>query len=85
MNSRLQIRIDTDLQKNAEAILKEYGYTPSLFLRTMYSYIVKNNELPIEVKKIPNAVTKKAMKESENIEDLTQYQSADAGLKALGL
>lgn len=41
-------RIDSDLKKNAEAILSQLGISPSSAIQMLYSQIVLTNGLPFE-------------------------------------
>ena len=67
ISARVQGRVDPNLKKKAEAIIKKHGFTISKLLTILYAYIVKNNELPIEMKKIPNITTKKAIEDKKNV------------------
>ena len=67
ISARIQGRIDPELKKKAEIIIKKHGFTTSKLLTVIYSYIAKNKELPIEMKKVPNVTTQKAIKDSKLI------------------
>lgn len=80
--SHINIRVDSDLKENAEALFHDLGLTMSgaitLFLRSA----VDSNGIPFEIKRAePNAVTKAALAEygemRKNPGAYKRYQSFD--------
>jgi addiction module RelB/DinJ family antitoxin len=65
--ARLQARVDPHLKMKAEEIMKKFGMTPSKLFTVIYAYIVQSGELPIDMKKIPNITTVKAIKDAQNL------------------
>lgn len=63
---QLNIRIDIDLKKQAEARLKVLGISPSSAIQMLYAQIVMTNSFPLDLT-IPNSI---------NIEDLTPSNNA---------
>ena len=66
--TNINVRVDTDLKKDAETLFHDLGLTMSgaitLFLRSA----VNNNGIPFEVRRTePNAVTKAALAEYEEM------------------
>ena len=64
--TNINVRVDTDLKKDAETLFHDLGLTMSgaitLFLRSA----VNNNGIPFEVRRAePNVVTKAALAEYE--------------------
>lgn len=82
---RVQARIDPLLQRRAEKVIRDSGYTVSNFVTVVYSYVAKTKELPVKMEKIPNAVTLEAMRNIEQKKNLKVYKNAEEGLRALGL
>jgi len=60
----VQARIEPELKKRADLILKKVGITASQAINALYAQIVMNKGLPFEVK-IPNSVTQAAINELE--------------------
>jgi len=75
--------IDPQLKQKAEAIIKMRGSSPSIFLAKIYSYIVETEELPLEKEKIPNALTKKTIKNSRKGINIVKCKDETDFLKKL--
>lgn len=60
----VQARIEPELKKRADLILKKVGITASQAINALYAQIVMNKGLPFEVK-IPHSVTQAAINELE--------------------
>ena len=53
-NGRVQARIDPQLQVQAEAIIKNYGFSTSKLITVIYYYIVKTNCLDSQARLFGN-------------------------------
>ena len=80
--TNINIRVDSDLKRDAETLFHELGLTMSgaitLFLRSA----VRNNGIPFEIRRAePNAVTQAALAEYEEMKknpgSYKRYHSAD--------
>lgn len=60
----VQARIEPDLKKKADRVLKKVGITPSQAINAMYAQIVLRKGMPFDLK-IPNKATRLAMDELE--------------------
>ena len=79
----VRARIDTKLKHDAEAVLEKLGLNGSDAIRLLYSQIVLSEGLPFAVK-VPNAETKKAMRDIEEGR-VIRSKSADEMFKKLGI
>jgi DNA-damage-inducible protein J len=59
----IRARVDPELKADAEAILETLGVTASDAIRMLYKQIVLRKGLPFELR-IPNATTRRAMREA---------------------
>jgi len=67
----INARIESDLKKDVEAILKQLGLSATQAITMYYQQIKLNKGLPFEVR-IPNDETKKVIEESRrgvNVDD----------------
>jgi len=67
----INARIESDLKKDVEAILKQLGLSATQAITLYYQQIKLNKGLPFEVR-IPNDETKKVIEESRrgvNVDD----------------
>lgn len=69
-------RMDADLKQEAENILAECGLNATQGINLFYRQIVLHHGLPFDVK-IPNAESRKAMREIETGEGLVRFGSAE--------
>ncbi len=77
-------RIDADLKEEAESILAECGLNATQGINLFYRQIVLHRGLPFDVK-IPNAESRKAMREIETGEGLSRSGSAEDLFRDLGI
>lgn len=78
-NDTVQVRIDGNLKKSAEKVLRSIGLEPSEAIWLLYQQIVIRGEFPLELY-LPNQKTIVAM----NAETESQvYESADELFKSL--
>ena len=77
-------RMDADLKEEAESILAECGLNATQGINLFYRQIVLHRGLPFDVR-IPNAESRKAMREIETGEELIRSSSAEALFEDLGI
>lgn len=77
-------RIDAELKEKAESILAECGLTASQGIGLFYRQVVLNRGLPFPVK-IPNARTRRVLRESEKGQGVTRFKSEKALYEDLGI
>ena len=73
--SMIRARIDPDLKVRAESILGDLGLNASDAIRLFYTQITLSDGLPFDVR-IPNAETRKAIREARAGRGLKHYGSA---------
>ena len=67
--ANVNIRIDQDIKKKAEAIFKGLGITPTTAITMFYIQTIRNNGIPFVLKlETPNQETLEAIKEVEEME-----------------
>ncbi len=69
-------RIQPEIKEQAESILHRLGLSPTEAIRIFYTQITLRKGLPFEVA-IPNATTRKALKDSEQGINLTSFDSVE--------
>jgi DNA-damage-inducible protein J len=69
----VRARVDVKLKADAEAVLDKLGLTASEAIRLFYRQVALRKGLPFEVK-VPNAATRRAMKELDEGKDVTRYE-----------
>jgi DNA-damage-inducible protein J len=77
-------RIDADLKAEAERILAECGLNATQGITLFYRQVVLHHGLPFDVK-IPNAESRKAMREIETGDGLIRSDSAEELFRDLGI
>ena len=65
--ANLNIRIDSNLKKNAEVLFKDLGLNMSMAINLFLKQAVSKQSIPFEIAKIPNKETMKAIKEGEKM------------------
>jgi DNA-damage-inducible protein J len=80
----IRARIDPDLKIRAESILGELGLNASDAIRLFYTQVALSDGLPFDVR-IPNAATRKAIREARGGKGLKHYTSAAEMFEKLGL
>ena len=83
-NAVISARIEDGLKKKAETILKKLGISPSEAITIFYKQVELRKGLPFEVK-IPNATTRKALKDSEENKNQKKFENIDDLYKDLGI
>ena len=72
--STIQTRIDPIVKKNAQKILNQLNISMSEAISIYLSQIILNNGIPFEIK-IPNKVTAKTLRDTENMKKLHTVNS----------
>lgn len=73
----IQTRVDPAVKYNAQIILKKLNISMSEAISMYLSQITLHKGIPFEIK-LPNEITKKTLKDSENGKDLHKVDSVDA-------
>ena len=69
-------RVDPDLKADAEKVLSKLGISTTEAINLFLSQVRLRRGLPFDVK-IPNKTTLKAMKDAEEGQNLSSYDSLD--------
>ena len=68
LTSAININVDSEIKKEATAILKDLGLNMSTFINMALTQVVKRNGVPFEVvNPTPSKETIKALQEAEDI------------------
>ena len=71
----IRARVEPVTKQKAEAIFKKLGLSISEAVNMFYNQVILNRGLPFEVK-IPNELTLRVMKETEEGKNLTKWNSS---------
>ena len=77
----IRARVEPDLKEDAEAVFEELGLTPTEAITLFYRQVKLHNGLPFELR-IPNAQTRKAMRDVLKGKGVKRWSSVDALKKA---
>ena len=80
----IRARISPDLKAEAEGILDQIGLSSSDAIRMFYKQITMRQGLPFDAR-IPNATTRRALRDAEAGKNLTRYADADELFRKLGV
>jgi DNA-damage-inducible protein J len=80
----IRARVSPELKAEAEAILAEIGLSSSDAIRMFYKQVTLQKGLPFEAR-IPNATTRKALRDAEAGRGMTDYASVNEMFRDLGL
>jgi DNA-damage-inducible protein J len=80
----IRARIDPDLKVRAETILGTLGLNASDAIRLFYTQITLSDGLPFDVR-IPNATTRKTIRDARAGKNLRHYQSTSEMFEKLGI
>ena len=80
----IQARVEPKLMAEAERILDELGLDASDAIRVFYKQVVLRKGLPFDVA-MPNATTRRAMRDVQNGRGLTKYKDTAELREKLGL
>ena len=78
----IQTRVDPVIKNNAQIILKKLNISMSEAISMYLSQIMLHKGIPFEIK-IPNEVTAKTLKNTENGNELHKVDSVDALFREL--
>ena len=78
----IQARVDAKLKVQAEGILEKLGLSASEAIGLFYRQVALQKGLPFDVK-LPNAATRRAMKELDEGKDVTRYEDFNDFRKAM--
>jgi DNA-damage-inducible protein J len=76
----IRARVESGLKREAEAVLKKLGMTPTEAITLFYKQVSLHRGLPVPVR-IPNAVTGRALKAAQRCEGLEAFESVAAWAK----
>ena len=79
----IRARVESKLKADAEAVLDKLGLTASEAIRLFYKQVALRKGLPFDVT-IPNAATRRAMRDVEQGKGLTRYKDTDEMFGKLG-
>jgi DNA-damage-inducible protein J len=80
----IRARVSANLKVEAESILSQIGLSASDAIRMFYRQIILYNGLPFPAR-IPNATTRKALRDAEAGKNLTRSADADDMFRKLGV
>ena len=83
-SSVVRARIEPVLKKEAEKVFAQLGLTTSEAIHLLYRQVTLTQSLPFPLH-IPNAPTRKALRESKNGVRVVSYKNKAELLKKLGL
>lgn len=78
----VRARVEPQLKERAEEVLSELGLNPTSAITLYYEQIVKRHGIPFPVS-LPNAITRKAMRDAEEGRDITRASNLDDLLEQL--
>jgi DNA-damage-inducible protein J len=80
----ITVRLDPQVKKDAQAILKELGLTTTQAVSLFFKQVSLNKGLPFAVE-IPNEATIQAIEDGLNKRNIKTFENAEAALDYLGL
>lgn len=79
--TNINVRVDTELKQSAESLFNDLGLNMSSAITMFLKSAVYHDGIPFEVKRIPNAETKAALAEYEEMKknpgSYKRYESFD--------
>lgn len=79
----IRARIEPEIKKEAEAIFRTLGLSSTEAITLFYRQVALHHGLPFEVR-IPNAETQEALRQAQENENLTTWNSTDDLIKSAG-
>lgn len=73
----IRARVEPELRREAESVLKTLGLSPAQAIRLFYRQVTLRRGLPFTVE-IPNSETEEAMRQALEGEDLAEWSDVDA-------
>lgn len=83
-SSSISARIDPQIKQRAEQIFQQLGLTASQAITLFYRQVEMRKGLPFPVE-IPNETTLKALKEAQDKDKLSQFESSQDLYEDLGI
>lgn len=87
-NTSMNIRMDADVKRQAEALFSEIGINMTTAINIFLKQSIRENGIPFELKiNQPNAITLEAINEGEKIikEGKVRFNTADEMFADLGI
>lgn len=85
--TNINVRVSAELKKQAEELFEDLGLSMSSAITLFLKSAVNNDGIPFDIKRTPNAVTRKALDEYELMEKhpekYKRYNSFDEVLKEI--
>jgi DNA-damage-inducible protein J len=78
----IRARVEPALKHEAEAVLDKLGMTPTEAITLFYKQVTLYRGLPFPVR-IPNAATRKALKEALSRKDIESFESVGTWTKEM--
>ena len=78
----IRARVEPALKHNAEAVLDKLGMTPTEAITLFYRQVTLYRGLPFPVR-IPNAATRKAIRETLKRKNIESFESVEAWKKEM--
>ena len=77
--ANVNVRIDSKVKENAEAVFAKLGITPTMAISLFYNQVIRTNSIPFELKAdVPNKKTRSAIKQVEKMEkNPEEYEGYD--------
>ena len=73
----IRARVEPALKRKAEAVLDKLGMTPTEAITLFYKQVTLYQGLPFPVR-VPNAATRKALREARSRKNLESFESVQA-------
>jgi len=80
----VRARIEPDLKEEVENLFHELGLSTTEAINIFFKQVKLQNGLPFEVK-IPNKLTEKVLRETDEGKNLSEYKNAEAMFDNLGI
>jgi DNA-damage-inducible protein J len=78
----IRARVEPRLKHDAEAVLDKLGITPTEAITLFYKQVTLYRGLPFPVR-IPNAATRKALREARSRKNIESFESAEAWVREM--
>ncbi len=70
--TNINVRVDTELKKNAEDLFNDLGLNMTSAITMFLKSAISHDGIPFEVKRVPNAETRAALEEYEEMKNSPQ-------------
>jgi DNA-damage-inducible protein J len=78
----IRARVEPRLKRDAEAVLKKIGLTPSEAITLFLTQVKLTNGLPFPVR-VPNAKTRRALRDARTRKDLESFETVSDWAKSV--